>query len=558
MLRSCPADSDSDAPAAPPSEIVPRARLTLSCTVRSWLAFRLIDTAPLRLACSSTDGAIYEIPVAGGSPAATVAPFSGTVGAPVPTTRSYGSRYSVPPRPARAERSGACRSASTPSLLASTTPPSPPRAPPRTRNEPSTVLECVLSTATVPPRPLPRPSAATTAPCSIDTRRAVPAGVPGDAPPPSAATRPAAARPSVVPSATVPPEICPLALTRAPWATVTVSLAVTAIEPPISPRPPSASTRPSIRTDPPTPATAIRPVRPPTLLAWIRPPACTRSCTIPSAARAVISTEPPSAKTVPLFVTSAAVPPACLTDLVTSIETNPSPYRSIVCAPAPASTTRPRRALITPELTTRGATSAARPASLTVIVPALLTTAPGLGAWSNTIRPAMKFWFVIPGALAIRLCALTCAPRWNTTPDGLVMMMLPFATICPAIFDGSGPVTRFSVTALVLGWLNRTACCAPTSNPCQSIAARWLDWLITVCAGLCPMLAAPATTCPPTGRALGAGCADTWPANTNAPAACNAVPRSNAPRPCRTVPTRNPASVRRAIERPPSNGEFKI
>jgi len=136
--------------------------------------------------------------------------------------------------------------------------------------------------------------------------------------------------------------------------------------------------------------------------------------------------------------------------------------------------------------------------------------------------------------------------------------MLPFATICPAIFDGSGPVTRFSVTALVLGWLNRTACCAPTSNPCQSIAARWLDWLITVCAGLCPMLAAPATTCPPTGRALGAGCADTWPANTNAPAACNAVPRSNAPRPCRTVPTRNPASVRRAIERPPSNGEFKI
>ena len=53
----------------------------------------------------------------------------------------------------------------------------------------------------------------------------------------------------------------------------------------------------------------------------------------------------------------------------------------------------------------------------------------------------------------------------------------------PAICDGSGPVTRFSATALADGWLKVTLCWLPTSKLFQSIAARWLDWVIWVLAG---------------------------------------------------------------------------
>ncbi len=63
-----------------------------------------------------------------------------------------------------------------------------------------------------------------------------------------------------------------------------------------------------------------------------------------------------------------------------------------------------------PELATEGATRAASPACLTVMVPAFSMRAPGLPAWSNTILPAMKFWLVMPGALTMRLWALTWEP----------------------------------------------------------------------------------------------------------------------------------------------------
>ncbi len=63
-----------------------------------------------------------------------------------------------------------------------------------------------------------------------------------------------------------------------------------------------------------------------------------------------------------------------------------------------------------PELATCGATSAASPACLTVIVPALLIFALGLAGWSNIMRPAMKFWLLMPAALTITPAALTCAP----------------------------------------------------------------------------------------------------------------------------------------------------
>jgi hypothetical protein len=91
------------------------------------------------------------------------------------------------------------------------------------------------------------------------------------------------------------------------------------------------------------------------------------------------------------------------------------------------------------------------------------------------------------------------------TPDWFTSTTWPFAVILPAICDGLGPVTRLSVIALALGWLKLTLCGLPTSKLCQLTAARGLDWLIVVLAGVWLIAAPPATTTPPVGRAFGAG-----------------------------------------------------
>ncbi len=286
-------------------------------------------------------------------------------------------------------------------------PPLPLCLPPRAVSLPAISVSCVLSTVTRPPLPLALASAEIRAPAAMAVRPDVPAGA---APVPRARMR-------VVPSAIVPPPAMPEALICAPPATDVVWLAMTTTSPPVLPGAlPSAARRPSTTTEPPVPVISIRPVRSPTLLAWICPPARTRFCTTPSAAFAVSCTTPPSAMIVPVLVTSAVtgLPSgprgACFTWPVTSIDTRPSPYISSVCICAPASTTWPNFALITPELTTLGATSAASPACLTVMVPRFSTRASGCAALSNTMRPAMKFRFVMPGALTITLCAFTCAP----------------------------------------------------------------------------------------------------------------------------------------------------
>ncbi len=210
------------------------------------------------------------------------------------------------------------------------------------------------------------------------------------------------------------------------------------------------------------------------------------------------------------------------------------------------------RALMTPELATRGATRAARPACLIVMAPALDTWASGLPGLSNTIRPAMKLVLLIPGALTISPAVSTWAPLWNITPDGFVMTICPLAEMRPAMLEGSGPVTRFSVTALLLGWMNWTAWSRPTSKLRQSMAARWLAWLMVVLVLFWPMLAAPATTWPPWGRALAAGCAAAWLTNTARVAACSAVLRSRLARPRRTVPRTSFAAIERAIPYSPA------
>ena len=71
------------------------------------------------------------------------------------------------------------------------------------------------------------------------------------------------------------------------------------------------------------------------------------------------------------------------------------------------------------------------------------------------------------------------------------------------------------------------------------IAVRWLVWLIVVVLAVAAMLADPATTAPPCGRAFGAGWA--WPfmpgsSKVNTNTACNAVLRRSAARSRRLLP----------------------
>ena len=459
--------------------------------------------------------------------------------------RSAGSMVSVPVRPAGAVVSTVpviCRPLPP---LTSTSPPSPPCRPPRAVKRPATTVLSVDSSATWPPLPVPRPSALIRAPAATCTARAESAGTPPDC---------ARARARVVPTATVPPPPRPLADTRAAGPTATVPVAASTTVPPWAPGAmPSARTAPSTVMLPPTPATTIAPGLPPAVLACNRPPALTRFCTIPSAARAVSWMVPPSAWITPVFVTSA-VPPlgARVTCRVTSTLISPSPYRSTVCASAPASTTRPMRALMTPEFATCGATSAANPVAPTVIVPALLIRASALPGWSNTMRPAMKFRLVTLAADTTKLCASTWLPAWNTTPLPLTSTTCPLAWMRPAICDGSGPVTRFSVTLLALGCWKATVWPLPTSKLRQSTAARWLVCATLVRAAVWLMLADPATTAPPCGLAPGAGCATAGQASNRTADAPSAVLASRSRRCRSSQPTGCAAATEAARWRRPA------
>ena len=204
---------------------------------------------------------------------------------------------------------------------------------------------------------------------------------------------------------------------------------------------------------------------------------------------------------------------------------------------APASTTVPSRARITPELATLGATRAARPVSRTVMWPRLTIRASGLAGMSNCILPAMKFCRVMPEAVTRMLAAFTSALSANTTPERFSMITWPFALMLPAMADGCGPVTRFSTTAPAPGWRNTTPCFWPTSKLFQSTTARWDCWVISVELAVLLMAALPAVTAPPCGRALGAW-ARAGRASTSRAAACSAVPSSSAARLRRAKPIR--------------------
>ena len=181
------------------------------------------------------------------------------------------------------------------------------------------VVLSLLSTVMLPPLPLRVAFAFTTAPCATVTVFAT--GAP-------ASDGPAAARASVVPSATVPPPLRPETSIFAVDATVTPPSASACTLPPVTPR---ALTSPCTTSDPPMPLSTMLPPLPRPPSVEILPPAVTRLVTIPSAAAAVSMIEPPCARIVPVLVTRAgtvwplAPTGTCLTWPVTSIASSPSP-----------------------------------------------------------------------------------------------------------------------------------------------------------------------------------------------------------------------------------------
>src|SRR6185503_4486816 len=113
----------------------------------------------------------------------------------------------------------------------------------------------------------------------------------------------------------------------------------------------------------------------------------------------------------------------------------------------------------------------------------------------------MKSLSVMPRVDATSPPTFTCAPLPNRMPFGFTRNTLPLADRLPRMLEGSGPSTRLSAAELLLGCTNRTASPAPMLKPCQLIATFWLDWLIVVVPAPPAMLALPAETVPPVGRA---------------------------------------------------------
>ena len=107
--------------------------------------------------------------------------------------------------------------------------------------------------------------------------------------------------------------------------------------------------------------------------------------------------------------------------------------------------------------------------------------------------------------VATRLPTSTRLPGPKNTPLPLLMVICPVALMRPKMVLASGPVTRLSVAPLPL--LNCTWASLPTLKLCQLMTARWVLWSMTMLAPLRLMLAVPAATLPPAGKALLAVCA---------------------------------------------------
>ncbi len=335
---------------------------------------------------------------------------------------------------------------------------------------------------------------------------------------------------------TSPPPDAPEASIAAPDPTLTLPpFAVALTWPPRWPVSlPDTSSLPVTSSVPPSPPSRIS-TPPSWLTAWARiaPPTLTTLSTTPPAARAVIVTTPPSALMVPVFDASGIFLPCWSTgwrDTGWPIWKliSPSPARSTVNVSAPPMVTRPRRALMTPWLAAMLPTSPTRPPSRTVIVPAFTTPALAFGdGTSKVILPsAMNACGLLVFAVdATSAPTFTCAPLANSTPAPFTSTICPLAVSWPAITDGSGPITRFSVTALAPGCRKSTRAPGPIEKLRQSITPRCVAWLTVTWLAPVVIVALPPTTVPPAGNCAFAGAVN---ASTPQPiSAANAVAASS-------------------------------
>ena len=120
------------------------------------------------------------------------------------------------------------------------------------------------------------------------------------------------------------------------------------------------------------------------------------------------------------------------------------------------------------------------------------------------VFPAMKSWLRMSAVDTTSELTLTWLPFSNTTPEPLTSTTLPLAVMLPAMIEGSGPTTRFSVVALELGCWKSMVCAEPMLKLCQFTAASWLACCTVVTVVVWLMLACPATSWPPCGRVVGA------------------------------------------------------
>ncbi len=304
------------------------------------------------------------------------------------------------------------------------------------------------------------------------------------------------------PIRTLPPASRPDAVTRAVEATCRC-WPVTVTDPPRVA--PDASRLPATRTVPsPRPSSSIVPPAPSAEAARITPEVLMTVESSPDAVPAVSTTRPPPASISPVFSTPASARPA---SPVTAIRATPSPARSMVVVSPEANATVPRRATIAPLLATRPPTSAASPASRTVIDPWFSTRAPAASPPRISSRPsAAKRCASTVRLVATRLPTSTRAVPLNTTPWVFWMITVPGAVICPAIVLSRPEFTRLRVAACAPGWSKATRWSRPTSKLRQSMIARSEDCCTRVSAAVALIEALPCTTLPPCGAWASAGC----------------------------------------------------
>ncbi len=393
-----------------------------------------------------------------------------------------GSISHCPPGPAATDAASPMSTSSTAEVSAK-----PPETGPVTSIAPSNRVARSAQRITLPPVPT-LARASIRAPAStvaVSARRSVP--VPWRSPP----------------MRTLPPASRPEAVTRAVEATWRC-WPVTVTDPPRVA--PDASRLPATRTVPsPRPTSSIVPPAPSAEAARITPEVLMAFESRPEAVPAESTTRPPPASISPVFSTPASARPA---SPETASCTTPSPARSIVVVSPEARATVPRRATMVPLLATRPPTSAASPASRTVIVPWFSTRAPAASPPRMVIRPsaakraASTVWLV-----ATRLPTSTRAVPEKTTPWLFWMITVPGAVICPAIVLSRPEWTRLRVAACAPGWSKATRWSRPTSKLRQSMIARLEDWCTRVSAAVALIAAEPCATVPPCGAWASAGAA---------------------------------------------------